>query len=38
MGWTGGYVYGPDEVREYWTKQFQLVSSKVTPLTIKYRR
>jgi glutamate synthase domain-containing protein 3 len=34
-GMDGGYVYGRDEVREYWTKQFQLVSSKVTPLTIK---
>ena len=33
-GMSGGYVYGHDEVREYWTKQFQLVSSKVIPLTI----
>ena len=33
-GMTGGYVYGHDEVREYWTKQFQLVSSKVIPLAI----
>src|SRR5688572_21806327 len=33
-GMTGGYVYGHDEVREYWTKQFQLVSSRVIPLTI----
>ena len=31
-GMTGGYVYGHAEVREYWTKQFQLVSSKVTSL------
>ena len=31
---TGGYVYGHDEVREYWTKQFQLVGSKVIPLAI----
>ena len=33
-GMTGGYVYGHKEVREYWTKQFQLVSSKVIPLAI----
>ena len=33
-GMSGGYVYGHDEVREYWTKQFQLVSSKVIPLAI----
>src|SRR5688500_10728980 len=33
-GMTGGYVYGPDEVREYWTNQFQLISTKVIPLTI----
>ena len=33
-GMNGGYVYGHEEVKEYWTKQFQLVSSKVIPLTI----
>jgi predicted SnoaL-like aldol condensation-catalyzing enzyme len=31
-GMNGGYVYGHDEVREYWTKQFHLISSKVIPL------
>ena len=30
----GGYVYGHDGVREYWTRQFSLVSSNVTPLEI----
>lgn len=34
-GMTGGYVYGPDAVKDYWTNQFQLVSSKVTLLEIK---
>jgi len=33
-GMDGGYVYGHDGVREYWNRQFKLVSSKVTPLTI----
>jgi hypothetical protein len=33
-GMDGGYVYGRDEVREYWTKQFQLISSKVNPLAV----
>ena len=33
-GMEGGYIYGHDEVKEYWTRQFNLVSSNVTPLTI----
>ncbi len=33
-GVDGGYVYGHDGVYEYWTKQFELVSSNVTPLDI----
>lgn len=33
-GMEGGYVFGHDGVREYWTKQFTLVSSNVTPLEI----
>lgn len=31
-GMDGGYVY--DGVRAYWTKQFEIVSSNVTPLEI----
>ena len=31
-GMEGGYVYGHDGVKEYWTRQFAAVSSKVTPL------
>jgi hypothetical protein len=34
-GMKGGYVYGQEAVKDYWTKQFQLISSKVTPLKIK---
>ncbi len=33
-GMVGGYVHGHDGVREYWTKQFDIVSSNVTPLEI----
>ncbi|MBV4358952.1 nuclear transport factor 2 family protein [Pinibacter aurantiacus] len=31
----GNFVYGPEAVREYWTKQFEVISSKVKPLTIE---
>ena len=34
-GMEGGYVYGHEAVKDYWTRQFQLVSSKVIPLEIK---
>lgn len=33
-GMEGGYVYGHPGVREYWTRQFKMMSSKVTPLEI----
>ena len=33
-GMEGGYVYGHRGVREYWMKQFEMVSSKVTPFEI----
>jgi hypothetical protein len=33
-GMDGGYVYGHNGVNEYWTRQFKLVSSNVTPLII----
>jgi hypothetical protein len=34
-GMEGGYVYGQQAVKEYWTRQFALVSSNVTPLKIQ---
>jgi len=34
-GMDGGYVYGRAAVRDYWTRQFAMVSSNVTPLEIK---
>lgn len=34
-GMEGGYVYGHDDVREYWTRQFAMVSSNVTPIEIE---
>lgn len=33
-GMDGGYVYGYDGVKEYWTRQFKIVSSNVTPVII----
>jgi hypothetical protein len=34
-GMDGGYVYGHAGVRQYWTRQFALVSSHVSPLKIE---
>lgn len=34
-GMDGGYVYGHKAVRDYWTRQFTLISSNVTPLKIE---
>ena len=34
-GMEGGYVYGREAVKNYWTRQFTMVSSKVTPLKIE---
>ena len=31
---AGGYVYGHNGVREYWSRQFKMISSKLTPLEI----
>jgi lactoylglutathione lyase len=33
-GMEGGYVYGHEGVREYWTRQFTMMSSQVTPLVV----
>jgi hypothetical protein len=34
-GMEGGFVYGHEGVREYWTRQFKLVSANVTPLKVR---
>ena len=34
-GMEGGYLYGRDAVREYWTRQFGLINSKVVPLQVE---
>ena len=34
-GMEGGYVYGHKAVRDYWTRQFPLISSHVTPIKIE---
>lgn len=33
-GMEGGHVYGHQGVREYWTRQFTMVSANVTPIQI----
>jgi hypothetical protein len=33
-GMDGGYVYGHEGVREYWTRQFNIVKAQVTPVKI----
>lgn len=34
-GMEGGFVHGPDGVREYWTRQFEVISAQVTPTKIE---
>lgn len=31
-GMDGGFVYGRDNVREYWRKQFEIIKSQLEPL------
>ena len=33
-GMDGGFIYGQKEVREYWIRQFKMISSNVTPIKI----
>lgn len=33
-GWEGGYVHGQDEVRAYWTRQWNEIDPLVDPLSI----
>jgi hypothetical protein len=33
-GWEGGRVHGREAVREYWTRQWQAVDSRVTPTDV----
>ncbi len=33
MAWRGGYVHGREGVREYWTRQWAIVSPHVEPLS-----
>lgn len=30
-GWEGGYVNGPDEIRNYWTRQWKELNPTVEP-------
>jgi ketosteroid isomerase-like protein len=31
-GWEGGYVHGHDEVRAYWTRQWEAINPHVEPV------
>ncbi len=34
-GMEGGYVYGHDGVRQYWTRQWKMVDPRVEPLSME---
>ncbi len=36
-GWEGGYVYGHDQVRAYWLRQWQQINPVVTPVSFQVR-
>src|SRR6476620_10479898 len=36
-GWEGGWVHGHDAVRDYWTRQWQVLDPHVTPVAITER-
>lgn len=33
-GWEGGWVHGHEEIRNYWTRQWNELDPHVTPITI----
>jgi hypothetical protein len=35
--WEGGYVKGREEVRDYWTRQWQAIDSRVEPIAFTER-
>ncbi|MCX6217171.1 nuclear transport factor 2 family protein [Spirosoma sp.] len=34
-GWEGGYVHGHEDVRTYWTRQWQEIDPEVTPISMQ---
>ena len=34
-GWEGGYVYGRDAVKDYWTRQWKEIDPHVQPISVK---
>ena len=36
-GWEGGYVKGHEEIRAYWTRQWEAVDSRVEPVAFTER-
>ncbi len=37
-GWEGGYLKGKNEVRDYWTRQWQQINPTVVPVGITERK
>ena len=37
-GWEGGYLKGENEVRDYWTRQWQQINPTVIPIGITQRK
>lgn len=35
--WEGGYVHGHDQVRKYWTRQWQEINPKVVPVSFQLK-
>ncbi|RRB14241.1 nuclear transport factor 2 family protein [Larkinella knui] len=36
-GWEGGFVHGHEAVRDYWTRQWQQLDPRVTPVSFQIR-
>ena len=37
-GWEGGYIKGPDEVKNYWTRQWKELDPNVEPVAFKEKK
>ncbi len=37
-GWEGGYIYGHEEIKKYWTRQWKELDPKVEPIGYNERQ
>ena len=37
-GWEGGYIYGHEEIRKYWTRQWKEINPNVEPVGFTERQ